>query len=226
MPVFHHNGRMTRWSLAFLALLPACAVAQQAEPPNGLLLVAKPGLLDPNFRQTVVLVTQTPDSQTVGVILNRPTQLKLSQLLPENAPAGNYRDAVYFGGPVMRQVIVALFRSGKPPQAPAFHVLKGLYLSMHPGNIEPLLAGTDRRYRLYSGFSGWAPRQLEGELARDGWFLLPATEELVFRKDTRGMWKELVDKALGKRTQGAAPIHVKKDRPASHGFVTRGGRSS
>jgi len=76
---------MTRWSLALLVLLPACAAAQQAEPPNGLLLVAKPGLLDPNFRQTVVLVTQTPDSQTVGVILNRPTQLKLSQLLPENA---------------------------------------------------------------------------------------------------------------------------------------------
>lgn len=192
---------MTRWRLAFLALLPACAAAQQPEPANGLLLVAKPSLTDPNFRETVVLVTQTPDASTVGVILNRPTELKLSRLLPEGVPSQNYRDAVYFGGPVMGQALVALYRSAEPPQAAYFHVLKGIYLTMHPANIAPLLAGTGRHYRLYAGFSGWAPRQLEGELARDDWYLLPATEALLFRRDTRGMWKELVELARRRRDQ-------------------------
>jgi putative transcriptional regulator len=195
---------MTRWRLAFLLLLPASAAAQQpSEPPNSLLLIAKPELVDPNFRQTVVLVTQTPDAHTVGVILNRPTKVKLSQLLPEGAPAGNYRDAVYLGGPVMPQALVALFRAAEAPRAPAFHVLKSVYLSMHPAIIEPLLAGTAGRYRLYVGFSGWAPRQLESELARDDWYLLPASEELVFRKDTRNMWKELLEKAARRRNQAA-----------------------
>ena len=153
-----------------------------------MLLVAKPGMVDPNFSETVVLVTQTPDASTVGVILNRPTPQK-------HEKSG---DALYFGGPVMREVLVALFRAERQPEAAAFHVLKGVYLTMHPQNIEPLLAQRAGNYRLFTGFSGWAPGQLESELARDGWFVLPASAELVFRKDTSGMWEELVRKARGR----------------------------
>jgi putative transcriptional regulator len=74
-------------------------------------------------------------------------------------------------------------------------VLKGVYLTMHPQNIEPLLARRAGNYRLYAGFSGWAAGQLQGELQRDGWYMLPASAELAFRKDTSGMWQELVRKA-------------------------------
>jgi putative transcriptional regulator len=151
----------------------------------------------------VVFVTQTPDASTVGVILNRPTPLKLSQFFAEDLPTGNYRDAIYFGGPVMRRSIVALFRSETRPAAAAFHVLKNVYLTMHLDNITPLLASSDRRYRLYAGFSGWAPRQLEGELARDDWYVLAPSEEAVFREDTTGMWQEMLAKALGGRASAA-----------------------
>jgi len=178
-------------ALLCLLLLAAPAGAQPVEPPNSVLLVAKPGLLDPNFREAVVLVTQSRDSSTVGVILNRPTERR-HEITGE---------PVFFGGPVMPKVLVALFRSQQPPAAPAFHVLKGIYLSMHPGNVEPLLAQAGQRYRLYDGFSGWAPRQLESELERNGWYVLPASVELVFRKDTRGMWSELIEKARGGRVQ-------------------------
>jgi putative transcriptional regulator len=194
---------MTRWPLMLGALLLcAAAIAQDAGPANGLLLVAKPGLGDPRFQETVILVTQTPDYQTVGVILNRPTPAKLSDLISDEALAQSYPDPVFYGGPVMDRTIVALFRSDAAPEAPAFHVLKGLYLSMHPAAIEPLLARPGRRYRLYAGFSAWAPRQLESEMERDSWYVLPATEDMVFRKDTSGMWRELVEKALGKRVRG------------------------
>ena len=176
---------------------PATGETQQDDPPNGLLLVAKPGLPDPRFRNTVVLVTQTRDSQTVGVILNRPTQLKLRDLRPD-APAG-YAEPLYFGGPVMDRVVVALFHSDRPPQAAAFHVLRNVYLSMHPAVVDPLVAKPTPRLRLYAGFSGWAARQLEAELLGDGWFVVPATEDIVFRKDTRGLWEELSEQALRRK---------------------------
>ncbi|MFY9317550.1 MAG: YqgE/AlgH family protein [Burkholderiales bacterium] len=176
-------------------VLPLCAAAQQEQPANGLLLIAKPTLSDPNFSQTVVLVTQTEDGGTVGVIVNRPTTLRLRQFLSEEFDTSNYRDPVYIGGPVMRQAVVALFRSKSRPAAPAFHVLKDVYLTMHADNIKPLLADKSARYRVYAGFSGWSPRQLESEFMRDGWYFLQADEATVFRKDTKGLWQELLERA-------------------------------
>jgi putative transcriptional regulator len=183
---------MKGWFVVLALGISTSLGAQQHEPPNGVLLVAKPGLTDPNFRETVVLVTQAADSSTVGVILNRPTQRRHEKT----------GEPLYFGGPVMREVLVALYRAERVPEAAAFHVLKGVYLTMHPQNIEPFF-GTDRQllprpYRLFMGFSGWAPGQLESELARDGWYVLPASAELLFRSDTTGMWEELVRKARGR----------------------------
>ena len=190
-------------SLAALAALAGAApsAAQQDQPANGLFLVAKPSLVDPNFARTVVLVTQTEDASTVGVIVNQPTTLQLSQFLSRDLPTQHYRGPIYFGGPVMRQVIVSLFRSDTVPTQAAFHLLKGVYLTMHPDNIEKLLADPKARYRLYAGFSGWAPRQLESEFMRDGWFVLPADEATLFREKSEGLWEELVERArrLGPR---------------------------
>jgi putative transcriptional regulator len=172
------------------AFLAASTSAQQAERPNAVLLIAKPELIDPNFSRSVVLVTQTESGDTVGVILNRPGEQKHPRT----------GEVLFSGGPVMREVVLALFRSAEPPAAPAFHVLRGVYLTLHPENIEKLLSGEKRNYRLYSGFSGWAPRQLESEIERDGWYLLPASEALLFRADTAGMWEEMLEKARGNRT--------------------------
>lgn len=183
--------------------MPLCAAAQQNLPANGLFLVAKPSLLDPNFAKTVVLVTQAEDASTVGVIVNRPSTLKLSQFLSPEFQTQNYRDPIFVGGPVMRQAIVAVYHSDAVPEAPAFHVLKGVYLTMHSDNIQKLLADPKARYRLYAGFSGWAPRQLESEFMRDGWYVLPADEATVFRGDAEGLWDELVERAMrrGPRTR-------------------------
>ena len=167
-------------------LLALCSAACMAQAPNGALLVAKPGLSDPNFSRSVVLVTQAEDGSTVGVILNRPTSVR-------HEPTG---EPVFTGGPVMPRTMVALFRPETVPSAPSFHVLQGIYLSMHPtilGNLKP-------PYRLYAGFAGWAPGQLEAEIARDGWYVLPASAELLFRVDSAGMWEELVERASAHRT--------------------------
>lgn len=180
------------WLLALLLAIPAEA---QVHAPNGILLVATPGLADPRFRETVVLVTRAQDSSTVGVILNRPTRLKLSELR-HDALAQRYAEPLYFGGPVLERSVVALFKSEEPPHPATFHVHRQVFLSMHPGVIEPLLAGRHSGLRLFAGFSGWAPRQLEAELQRNDWYLLPVTEEVLFRRDTSGLWQELMERAL------------------------------
>lgn len=197
---------MARWpALALIPLILAAAVAvtgaaaQRPEAADSVLLVAKPGLADPRFSETVVLVVRTPDLQTVGVILNRPLPLMLPQLLDDESLAKNYRGPLFFGGPVMERTLVALFRSPRAPEAPAFHVVDDVYLSIHPANVERLLRSTQTGYRIYVGFSGWAPQQLESEIERDDWHVLPTSAELLFRADTAGLWEELLEKARGKR---------------------------
>lgn len=184
-----------------LGLAGFAAEAQQALPANGLFLIAKPSLSDPNFERTVVLVTQTEDASTVGVIINRPSTLKLSEMLSPEIPTQNYHGPVFFGGPVMRQVIIAVYRSDTVPAAPAFHVLKDVYMTMHPDNLQKLLADPAARYRLYAGFSGWAPHQLETEFTRDGWYIVPADEPTLFRDSTEGLWEELVERAMRRGPQ-------------------------
>jgi putative transcriptional regulator len=208
---------------AFFALLAATEAAsgQPLPPPNGLLLVAKPGLLDPNFRRTVVLVTQTEDASTVGVILNRPLREPLARFLPDEPGAANYRDRVFEGGPVLRRAVIALFQSETPPSAPAFHVLRGVWLTMHPQNIRELLADSSRRYRLYAGFSGWAPRQLESEFARDGWYVLRADVETLFRRNTDGMWEELVRKAATPAPTTGVDAHTVAESVAENAIRRR-----
>ena len=187
---------MLRWLLC--AALAFCGAAQAQ--PNGLLLIAKPGLPDPNFAQTVVLVTRSTDEGAVGVVLNRPTGERLADLAPRLQGAQNFTEPLYAGGPVMRQVVVAVFRADATPPRAAFHVLGNVYLTMHPLNIESLLARPAAGVRLYAGFSGWAPEQLERELESGSWYVLPAREEFLFRKDTSTLWEELVRRAEDART--------------------------
>ena len=194
----------------FLGLSVLCAGASaQGGPANAVLLVARPDLPDPRFRETVILATQAPDGSTVGVILNRPTSLSLSDIVTEDLAdlAEGYEDPVYYGGPVLGRTLVALFEADEAPAAPAFHVLKDAYLSMHPALIESLLSQDEAGYRLYAGFSGWAPGQLRREVERGDWYIVPATPDLLFRDDTKQMWNELLEQARGRRVS-ADPLAI------------------
>jgi putative transcriptional regulator len=178
-------SRVVLLLLAAFALAPAARA--QADLPNSVLLVARPQMVDPTFRQTVILVTQAADASTVGVILNRPTERKHE---PGGVPIG-------FGGPVMREVLVALYRAARAPEDSAFQVLLDVWLTMHPRNIARLAEERPQQQRLFAGFAGWSPGQLQSELQRNDWYVLPASLDLVFRNDTSGLWEELVRKARG-----------------------------
>ncbi|MDH4188719.1 MAG: YqgE/AlgH family protein [Betaproteobacteria bacterium] len=173
--------------------------AQYRTDAQAILLVAQPGLRDPNFHASVVLVTRTSEGQNLGVILNRPTEIELRRIAPPGAALDRYDDVVYFGGPVLPQLPVALLRSASAPAGAAFRVLAQVYLTMHPDNIAALLAGGDTRYRLYAGFSAWGPGQLEREIALGSWLILPADEDSLLRPDTSGLWDELLARANARK---------------------------
>ena len=188
-------------SAALLMLL--AAVALLGLPPSAAqdrsgaaLLVAKPGLTDPNFSETVVLVTQdagavTPGG-TAGVIINRPTNRSLASILPGERFA-RYTEPVFFGGPVMNQGLFALYRAGKPV-GDSLTMLPGVFLALQPPTLDMLLQNPPQSIRFYSGLSGWAPGQLQAEIERGDWFVLNADPDTVFAPETqaRGLWRRLV----------------------------------
>lgn len=187
-------------SLRLLLLLAALlgtaplAAAQSDKSPNGVFLVAAPGLADPNFRRSVVLVTQAPDGNTVGFIVNRPGRRSLAQILPENEVLKRFTEPLYLGGPVDAAGLFAVFRAKENPQG-ALRVLGDVSFALNPAVVETLLYAPPERVRFFNGYSGWAPGQLAVEVARGGWYVLNADADTVFRTDMDKLWDELVRRA-------------------------------
>jgi putative transcriptional regulator len=187
-------------SLRLLVLLAALlgsapfASAQSGSNPNGVFLVATPGLVDPNFRHSVVLVTQMPDGGTVGFVVNRPGHRSLAQILPDNQVLKRFTEPLYVGGPVETAGLFAMFRAKDNPQG-AMRVLDDVSFALEPAVVEIVLHVPPERVRFFNGYAAWAPRQLAVELERGGWYLLNADADTVFRKNMDTLWEELVRRA-------------------------------
>jgi putative transcriptional regulator len=164
-------------------------------PGKGIFLVAKPAMRDPRFQRTVVLLLEHDDEGTLGVIINRPTEMLLSQALPDLKGANNGKHTVFFGGPVGLNTLVFLLRSSEPPQASA-HVMADVYYSADRNTLETALSEHKKanELRMFFGHSGWAPGQLAGELLRGDWLLVQADSRSVFKKNLDALWKELIDR--------------------------------
>ena len=152
---------------------------------KGVLLVASPSLEDPNFRQAVVLVVEHGSEGTVGLILNRPTKLLLSEALPDITVLKGTSYWLFAGGPVEASRFLILFRAKEPP-ADARSVFGGVYLGRTPKVIERIItqAKPTETFRAFAGFAAWAPRQLEAEMYVGAWAILPA-DSVEFLTRTR-----------------------------------------
>jgi putative transcriptional regulator len=175
---------------ALLGSIPS-AWAQTDKIPNGVFLIAKPALIDPNFRRSVVLVTQTADGTTVGFIINRPGRMSLAQILPDNEVFKRFTEPLYLGGPVDTAGVFAMFRAKERPEG-ALSVLDDVSFALDPAVVEKVMHAPPARVRFFSGYAGWAPGQLAVELERGGWYVLNADADTVFRKDMDTLWEELI----------------------------------
>ena len=189
----------------FAVLVLHAALAHAADDPlaNGVLLVAKPDLLDPNFSATVVLITQpVPGGGPLGVILNRPLAARLSEALPGIGAVPEAYDSIYGGGPVSRNQLIFLVRTPERA-ANGLRVLDDVYLSGDPELLKRIVSGEMKvdAFRAYGGYAGWAPGQLQAEIERGGWYLFPADADTIFSADVATMWPELIKRIARRSTQ-------------------------
>lgn len=173
-----------------------------------MILVARPGLPDSNFRETVVLVTQDEHAAATGVIINRPTDHSLAQMLPGER-FKRFNEPVFFGGPVAANGLFAVFSADRDP-GQSIAMLPGLYLAVRPDTIDALIGNPPRKIRFFAGYSGWAPGQLRAEFERGDWLAVDADADIVFRKDYSNLWQEMVRRATAVHARAGRPPAVHK----------------
>jgi putative transcriptional regulator len=157
----------------------------------GSLLVAAPGLLDPHFRRTVVYVIEHRSRGSLGVVLNRPSEVAVQDVLPTWAPLASQPHSVFVGGPVEAETALCLaaVRTGQDPAG-----LGGLVTVRGPVALVDLdtdptpLAPRLRGLRVFAGYSGWDAGQLEGEIGRGDWMVVPALPDDVLTGQEANLW--------------------------------------
>ena len=181
-----------------LILGASAAVSQtprQAALSAGRFLVAGEHLRDPNFGRSVVLLLNYGERGARGIVINRQTDVKLATVLPEISGLHQRPDTVYLGGPVGRNQLLVLLRSDSPPGR-AEHVIDNIYVTSSRQTLVEALnrANSAAPVHVYAGYAGWAPGQLDHEVARGDWHVLPADAETVFNSLPGKVWRELIEK--------------------------------
>lgn len=169
-------------------LLPAAA-ATDPSPAQGKLLVATELVEGELFANTVILLLHYDDTGAFGLVVNRPTDVSPEELLADEEGIAGYRGTLFWGGPVHMDSLRALLRTDEPP-AGAEKIIDSVYLVSFEDALQQ--GPTDStKLRLFIGYAGWAPGQLDYELGRSSWRVMPATDELVFAEEPRDLWKQL-----------------------------------
>jgi putative transcriptional regulator len=161
---------------------------------QGQLLIASPGLFDPNFRRTVVLVTEHNDEGAAGLVLNRPSPTEVAEVVPMLEPLVDDGEQVWVGGPVQPNAVLVLGEFIDPDDAavPLFGSL-GFPSLDDPDEVVP---ATTRR-RVFAGYAGWSSGQLEDELAREDWIIEPALPDDAFTEAPDDLWSDVLRRKGG-----------------------------
>jgi putative transcriptional regulator len=197
MAIFLLGGLLT-----VLHAVPALASMEFAPSSveKGVLLVASPSLDDPNFRESVVLIVEHGPEGTLGLILNRSTNVLLSHALPDLTVLKGTTYRLFAGGPVEPSRLLLLFRLKEPP-ADARSVFDGVYVGGTPKILERIItqAKPTETFRAFAGFAGWAPGQLKYEMLQGGWATLPPDSFNIFDQDPATLWRDCISRLQAPR---------------------------
>jgi putative transcriptional regulator len=155
-------------------------------------LISSPLLHDPNFRRTVVLMTHHDEEGAMGLVLSRPSDVRVADAVPDLGDLPNAEERVYVGGPVQPEAVVVLIEHEEEPDLPIV------------GNVAFMESGTDVdelsvvRARIFAGYSGWGAGQLEAELEESSWIVVPAFPDDVFASDPDELWRTVLHRKGGK----------------------------
>lgn len=173
--------------------LPANNAQAQQAPAAGMFLIASRNLRGSGFEKSVILIIQHDRDGTVGLIINQPTGTNPAELLPEVTGLRDTDSKLYIGGPVAAWGVIMLINSSRAPSR-AEHVFGNVYTS---GDFELLnetiSSGVFATHvRLYAGHAGWIPGQLDAEIRRGSWFVVPAKMQFIFSTQPDRIWQELI----------------------------------
>ena len=168
-------------------------------------------LRDPNFKETVVLLIDYGQDGAMGLVINRPSEIKLATLFPDIKELKERKDTIYVGGPVAVNQMLLLVGTPLVPEA-SQEVTQDVYISSSWKVLERLMknAAKDERFRIVAGYAGWAPNQLDFEVSRGDWHVLKADAETVFDKKPAEIWQELILRASVKWVRVQAPFRIKR----------------
>ncbi|MBP2475549.1 putative transcriptional regulator [Crossiella equi] len=166
-------------------------MSSDAEVEPGTLLVATPGLLDPNFRRTVVYIIDHRDEGTLGVVLNRPSEVAVVDVLPGWAEHASRPPAVFVGGPVEQKTALCLATLKAGEDVETMDGVIGVRgpvalvdLDSDPEELAPRMRGL----RVFAGYSGWSEGQLDDEIERGDWIVVPALPDDVLTPPKVDLW--------------------------------------
>lgn len=160
-----------------------------ADSLRGQLLIAAPQLVD-YFRRCVVLVVEHTEEGAMGVVLNRPTETTVVDAVPELAELTEYEAVIYAGGPVEPEAVIALGDFDDPVAAGT--PVSGQLALLDPANLD---TATVRRLRVFAGYAGWAPGQLDGELEQSAWITESASPDDPFSEGD--LWTRVLERKGG-----------------------------
>ncbi len=157
------------------------------------MLMAMPQVLDPFFHRSVVLLLHHEDEGSFGFIVNRPTGIKVAEILKgmDVGWEGGDEAVAYFGGPVQPQLGTVLFSpvlEENDPEDTATEIVPGLALTQHIGDLSRLAEAPPDQFRLLLGYAGWGEGQLMEEILRNDWLTAPVSSDLIFAPDPERVW--------------------------------------
>lgn len=164
---------------------------------RGRLLVAAPPLVDPNFDRTVVLMLEHGETGALGIVLNRPSTTPLDDVFPEWRELASPPAVAFAGGPVATDAVIALARRRAAPVEGFTEVLDDLgtiNLADDPLDIGSSLA----TLRVFAGYAGWAPDQLEAEMAQGAWFDVALQRDDPFTAAPERLWRDVLRRQHGR----------------------------
>ena len=152
-----------------------------------------PQVLDPFFQKTVVLLVQHEDEEgSLGFIVNRPTELKIAEILDDLDVRWNGDDetAAFFGGPVNPEVGTVIYLDKEWSPDGGKELIPGVSATQSVGDLDRLADLPDNAFRLFLGYAGWGEGQLEQELLRNDWLIAPVQNDLIFADSTDAIWRQ------------------------------------
>ena len=161
---------------------------------RGQLLIASPGLVDPNFWRTVVLIIEHTADGALGLVLNRPSETTVGDAVSELAQLLDVDDPLYVGGPVQSSALIVLAEFDRPAEAA---LIAFGDVGVLAGDSAEEAAGGIRRSRGFVGHAGWGPGQLDSEIERDDWILEPAQPQDAFCEEPLELWETVLTRKGG-----------------------------